>query len=212
MATGNPELIDHIRDAIRLRGPVTFAWFMEQALYHPAHGYYSSGRAQIGRGGDYFSNVSVGPLFGRLMAQQFAEMWKTLDRPNEFKIIEQGAHEGDFARDVLEATRERHPEFSDKLRYVIVEPFPILQARQAKALKYFGDKVEWRKSLGDLGPFHGIHFSNELIDAMPVRLVQWTGSEWLERHVTENGDDFTLVNLPIADAELLARLQHIPMP
>ncbi|MGZ4985563.1 MAG: SAM-dependent methyltransferase, partial [Chthoniobacterales bacterium] len=125
MASGVPQLIEEIRATIRARGPVSFAWFMEQALYHPTHGYYSSGRAKIGRSGDYFSNVSVGPLFGRLMAAQFAEMWEKLGRPNEFKIVEQGAHEGCFARDVLAATRELHPEFFDQLRYVIVEPFPI---------------------------------------------------------------------------------------
>jgi hypothetical protein len=78
LQTGDAALVRHIRDEIEARGPVTFAWFMEQALYHPAHGYYSSGRCTVGRRGDYFTNVSVGPLFGRLMAAQFAEMWETL--------------------------------------------------------------------------------------------------------------------------------------
>ena len=88
---------------------------MEQALYHPAHGYYSSGRAKIGRAGDYFTSVSVGPLFGRLMAAQFAEIWETLGRPADFTIVEQGAHGGEFARDVLAAAQERTPEFHDAL-------------------------------------------------------------------------------------------------
>ena len=51
---GNPELISLIRDEIAKRGPVSFAWFMQQALYHSEHGYYSSGRCAIGRRGDYF--------------------------------------------------------------------------------------------------------------------------------------------------------------
>src|SRR5207244_6800022 len=99
--TGNPVLIDFIRRAIRQTGPVTFEWFMEQALYHPELGYYSSGRCAIGRRGDYFTNVSVGPLFGRLLAAQFAEMWELMGRPDNFVMVEQGAHHGDFARDVL---------------------------------------------------------------------------------------------------------------
>jgi len=60
---------------------------MEQALYHPEDGYYSSGRAAIGRRGDYFSNVSVGPLFGKLLAAQFEEMWEALGRPDNFFIV-----------------------------------------------------------------------------------------------------------------------------
>src|SRR5437762_12311059 len=90
MLTGDQALTDFIRQTIRERGPVPFDWFMEQALYHPEFGYYSSGQCQIGRHGDYFTNVSVGPLFGRLLAAQFAEMWEILGRPGDFTIVEQG--------------------------------------------------------------------------------------------------------------------------
>ncbi len=212
MPTGNPELIAFIREKIRACGPVSFAWFMEQALYHPMHGYYSSGRARIGRAGDYFSNVSVGPLFGRLMARQFAEMWEKLGRPNEFKIVEQGAHEGDFARDVMEAVRDSHPGFFEQLRYAIVEPVPLLQSRQTEALSKFRDKVEWTESLKATPPFRGVHFSNELIDAMPVHLLKWTGKEWLERHVAEKENVFTFVELPLSRGDLRQRTQLIPLP
>ena len=82
---------------------------MEQALYHPEHGYYSSGRCAIGRRGDYFTSVSVGPLFGKLLAGQFAEIWRALGRPNDFVIVEQGAHHGEFATDVLESAARREP-------------------------------------------------------------------------------------------------------
>ena len=101
MLTGDQALSDFIRQKIRRDGPVTFAWFMEQALYHPELGYYSSGRCQIGRQGDYFTNVSVGPLFGKMLAAQFTEMWEVLGRPDEFTIVEQGAHSGDFANALL---------------------------------------------------------------------------------------------------------------
>src|ERR1700682_4660777 len=113
-------LAEFIRAEIKKRGPQSFAWFMKQALYHPKHGYYSSDRSAIGRRGDYFTNVSVGPLFGRLLAAQFAEMWESMGRPDDFAIVEQGAHHGDFARDVLEAGRERAPDFFSALRYWII--------------------------------------------------------------------------------------------
>src|SRR5471030_2527501 len=114
---------------------------MEQALYHPEHGYYSSGRASIGWKGDYFTNVSVGPLFGQLLAAQFTEVWERLGQIDKFTIVEQGAHGGEFACDVLSALSEKSPEFFSTLRYSIIEPFPVLQDRQSRALKEFGDRV-----------------------------------------------------------------------
>src|SRR5262245_62148086 len=141
---------------------------MQQALYHPEHGYYSSGRSAIGREGDYFTNVSVGPLFGKLLAAQFAEIWQELGRIDNFVIVEQGAHDGQFARDVLQSAQHRSPEFFAALRYRIIEPFPILREQQRKTLEAFPGRIEWATSVE---PFTGIHFSNELLDAMPVRLI-----------------------------------------
>ena len=61
-------LSELIRDQIRLQGPVSFYWFMEQALYHPQFGYYCSARKRIGRAGDYYTNVSVGKAYGEILA------------------------------------------------------------------------------------------------------------------------------------------------
>jgi SAM-dependent MidA family methyltransferase len=165
---------------------------MEQALYHPRHGYYSSGRCAIGRKGDYFTNVSVGPLFGRLMLAQFAEIWKQLGKADNFVIVEHGAHDGQFARDLLESAKARTPEFFEALRYRIIEPFPVLRERQSQMLEPFRNKVEWRDSLK---PFAGIHFSNELLDAMPVRLV----SSGVEKFVDLQHDRFVFVERPVSN-------------
>lgn len=211
MLTGDQALTELIRQAIRKTGPVSFAWFMEQALYHPEFGYYSSGRCEIGRRGDYFTNVSVGPLFGRLLAGQFAEMWGVLGQPGEFTIVEQGAHHGDLARDVLSAAQRQAPEFFAALRYRIIEPFRILRERQAEALQGFDGQVGWEKTLDDLEPFCGVHFSNELLDAMPVHLLErQTGSEWEERLVDDSSDGFTFVAKPIGDENLRRQAAKIP--
>ena len=210
MQAGNPDLVALIRARIRREGPVSFAWFMEQALYHPKLGYYSSGRCAIGRCGDYFTNVSVGPLFGRLLAAQFADMWELLGRPDDFTIVEQGAHHGDFARDVLAAAGEKGGEFFSALHYRIIEPFPILQERQMEALRDSREKVDWENSLENLKPFCGVHFSNELLDAMPVHLISRdSGVEWRERRVAESADGFTFVAEPIHDAKLRQHLESI---
>ena len=183
-----------MRAKIEKHGPQSFAWFMQQALYHPEHGYYSSGCCAIGRKGDYFTNVSVGPLFGHLLAAQFTEIWEQFGRPDDFVTVEQGAHDGQFARDVLESVQKRAPEFFAALRYRIVEPFPILQEGQAQTLEPFRDRIEWCDSLQ---PFVGVHFSNELLDAMPVRLI----SGCREKFVDVDGDKFVFVERP-ADEDM----------
>ena len=163
---------------------------MQQALYHPEHGYYASGCCRIGRAGDYFTNVSVGPVFGQLLAAQFLEIWEQLKTIDDFTIVEQGAHDGQFARDVLEFAQKHAPAFFAALRYRIVEPFPRLQERQCQTLEALQHKVEWRE---ELQPFAGVHFSNELLDAMPVRLI----ADGKERLVGLDGDKFVFVEQPL---------------
>jgi len=192
-----------LRAEIARRGPIPFRDFMERALYHPEHGYYSSGRAAIGRGGDFFTNVSVGPLFGRLLAVQFEEMRQHLGGPEDFTIVEQGAHDGAFAFDVLSHLR-------GSLRYVIVEPSARARAAQQTRLGVFAESVSWVPSLAELPPFTGVHFSNELIDAFPVHLVTWTGAEWFERHVAVAGDAFVFTDAPLSSAALRERLARLP--
>ena len=213
--TGNPTLIDLIRAEIQKRGPQSFAWFVKQALYHPEHGYYSSGRCAIGRRGDYFTNVSVGPLFGQLLAAQFAEIWEQLGKIDNFVIVEQGAHHGDFAHDVLESVRRRWPDFFAALRYRVIEPFSILQNRQSLTLAEFENKIEWRASIDALEPFTGVHFSNELLDSVPVHLIVSAepnpgSSEWREKFVALNGDAFAFVDQPIGYSKLREHLQKLP--
>lgn len=204
--TGNPLLIAKIRAQIAAHGPMTFRDFMAASLYDPEHGFYTSARAQIGRRGDFFTNVSVGPLFGQLLARQFAEMWERLGKPDEFRIVEQGANNGDFAADVLRAAA---PDFRAALRYTIIEPAPRLRARQQETLGEFLDRLTWCESLAQLAPFCGVHFSNELLDALPVHLLRFREGAWRERGVDEN---LVLIDLPVCDENLSVRLKLLPLP
>ena len=90
-----------------------FDRFMEMALYHPGLGYYAKigGPSPIGRSGDFYTSVSAGPLFGRLLARQFFQMWRVLGKPDPFWIIEQGAHDGQLACDILEWCRAETSDF-----------------------------------------------------------------------------------------------------
>src|SRR2546430_4239189 len=139
-----------IRQKLAQADVMTFRDFMELALYHPEHGYYASGRASIGRRGDFFTNVSVGPLFGKLLASQFAEIWEKLGRPQAFTIVEQGAHDGVFAGDVLRALRQSAGECFAATSYIIAEPFLIWRDRQQKNLRESADKTSWVASIEEI--------------------------------------------------------------
>jgi SAM-dependent MidA family methyltransferase len=162
---------------IASEGPLTFARFMNLALYDPVTGYYASGRGKIGKRGDFFTNVSVGPVFGYILAGQFREMWFRLGRPNRFALVEQGANDGQLALDILSAMDE---EALAAIEYWIVEPFPILRRLQEQTLRAFGTKVHWAEDLHALPVFDGVHLSNELVDALPFHLVRSKGEEWEE--------------------------------
>lgn len=179
MCAKSPALADIIAAEIADSGPLTFARYMALALYHPELGYYASGRAKIGPAGDFFTSVSVGPVFGRILAGQFGEIWHRLGEPPEFSIVEQGANDGMLAADILNALDPRI-----NASYGIIEPSPVLRERQQSTLRTHAARVRWVSSLEELPPFDGVHFSNELLDALPFHLARSTGSAWEELFVT----------------------------
>ena len=216
MTTGDPKLIEIIRAEISAHGPMSFARFMELALYEPERGYYSSGRAAIGRQGDFFTNVSVGSVFGQLLGTQFAEVWEKLGRPPHFTIVEHGAHDGTFAADALTALSQSSPECFNTIRYIIAEPFPVWHDRQQERLASFGHRIRWVGSINQLEPFVGVHFSNEVFDALPVHLVLSEVAKngtvvWNERFVSISDNDFELVTGPVSDPHLEIALRRVPL-
>jgi SAM-dependent MidA family methyltransferase len=95
-------LEDALIAAIAARGPITFADYMQIALYHPQGGYYTSAtRPPQGWGGDYLTSTDLGPLFGAAIGRQLAQIWDLLGHPMPFVVLEDGAGRGDLARDVL---------------------------------------------------------------------------------------------------------------
>jgi len=101
-----------LADRIRRFGPLTFADYMRECLYHPIHGYYSKPEAK--RFADYYTNADVHPIFGRLLARQFAEMWEHLDRPEKFMFVEAGAGVGRLASHILDFSAQNFPIFIER--------------------------------------------------------------------------------------------------
>jgi SAM-dependent MidA family methyltransferase len=156
-------------------GPITFAKYMDACLYDPEHGYYTRA-GQVPRR-DYFTSVDASPIFGRLLARQFQEMWVQLEKPAGFLLVELGAGTGNLAAQILDFTAESFPEFYGALRYVGVERSA---ARRATAAATTGPLAKHVAAahiaiVSDM-PVQilcGCIFSNEFFDALPVhRLVR----------------------------------------
>jgi SAM-dependent MidA family methyltransferase len=209
---GFSPLASFIRERILRAGPVPFPWFMEQALYHAEYGYYSTPRTRIGRHGDFYTNASVGSTFGQIVAAQIVEMWGALGRPGDFKVIEQGAEDGQLAIDVLSAI-EKASDPAIRFAYIIIEPIAAKQAEQRSRLEHrFPAKIQWVAALTDLKAINGVFISNELVDAMPVHLVEYRESHWYERYVTCSAKNFEFVSLPIASPEVVDAVSKLPVP
>jgi SAM-dependent MidA family methyltransferase len=204
------QLESRLHSLISKNGPLTFAEFMSAALYDPEHGYYGSAKAGIGREGDFYTSVSAGPLFGRMLARQFAQMWEHLGRPTQWTLVEQGAHNGDLAADVLEALRTQAPACFDATQLFIVEPLACYRSIQQEKLAPYRRQASWFSDSLSLPSFTGIHYSNELLDAFPVHRLQRGTDEWQELRVTNAGETFGWVPVPIDDPELSRAAKQLP--
>jgi SAM-dependent MidA family methyltransferase len=172
-------LAELLAERIRRFGPMTFADYMRECLYHPVHGYYSKVEAK--RFADYYTSVDVHPIFARLLARQFAEMWENLGRPAGFLLVEGGAGVGRFAAQVLDFCEAKLPEFYCALRYVAVERSAsrreqaAIRAQRHTAAGHFAVSAEVPARIPA-----GCFFSNELVDALPVHRVVMEDSHRLK--------------------------------
>jgi SAM-dependent MidA family methyltransferase len=182
-----------IEQEIRSHGPIPFSRYMHLCLYHPELGYYSRNAAQFGKAGDFYTSSDVHAVFGRLLARQFDEMWRVLDRPAHIEIREFGPGRGLFAQDVLDWSEKKFPEFFAALRYTLIEQSPALRAqierkverhlKSGKARISFGvaqrfsTAIEAPMGTGALASeVPAIFFANEFFDALPVEIISTQGS------------------------------------
>jgi SAM-dependent MidA family methyltransferase len=195
---------EKIVNEIRQTGAISFARFMELALYCPVFGYYERDEDSVGKGGDFYTSPSVGAVFGELLAFQFADWLEQIEvsRRNEpmaagkgafdrFRLVECGAHRGHLAGDVLAWMRRHRPALFDRLEYWLVEPSEVRRGWQRQRLSPCAEKTKWVDSVDRLGDdVEGILFCNELLDAMPVHRWGWDAplKRWFEWGVTLEGE------------------------
>lgn len=178
-AAASRDLHAHIAAAITAAGGwISFARYMELALYTPGLGYYSGGAHKFGAAGDFITAPELTPLFAQTLAGQAAQVM-ALSAPH---IIETGGGSGALATDLLLALEQRGA-LPDS--YAILELSGELRARQADTLRqrapHLLGRVAWLDALPE--KFSGFVVGNEVLDAMPVHLVHWHADVTLERGV-----------------------------
>lgn len=179
-----------LAERIRARGPMTFAEYMSECLYHPAYGYYGGG--SLRRLTDYYTSVDVHPIFGRLLTRQFMGMWEILGRPQPFWLVEAGAGAGGLAAHILDfAAEDAASEFYPSLRYCAVEVSATRRkALAAKLERHIGAGRAFFVSELPAEIPEGCIFSNELLDALPVHRVIVEDGELHEIYVDLEGESF----------------------
>ncbi|MDO5652635.1 MAG: SAM-dependent methyltransferase [Brachymonas sp.] len=181
-------LAAHIRQAVAAAdGWLPFDRFMHLALYTPGLGYYARGDQQLGRlpqdGSDFVTAPELSPLFGQTLAVQVAE---ALQHTQTDTVYEFGAGSGALAEQVLDALAANGTTLR---QYAIVDVSTRLRQRQQQRLVRFGAQVQWLDALPEV--MTGVVLGNEVLDAMPVQLLQRTAGAWHERGVVvlDNAED-----------------------
>lgn len=170
-----------IRSRLETSGPVPFERFMAWCLYHPLHGYYTSGRTRVGHDqGDYTTAPHLSVVFARCLARLIAAADKALSSPRPFTLLEGGPGEGRLARDLLDSLQERAPELYRRLLYIPEERSRALRERQAVALSAHHARIALNATDRR---FVGLYLSNELLDSFPVHRLVRSGGDLLEIHV-----------------------------
>lgn len=164
-ASHSREVAAAIRVAIDAAGgSISFAEFMQHALYAPGLGYYSAGAAKLGAAGDFVTAPEISPLFGAVLARQSANVFEQLGGGD---ILEPGAGTGALAVSLLRKLDELG---ALPARYLILEVSPDLQERQEERLRAevpeLLSRVTWLAHLP--AEFSGVVIANEVVDALPV--------------------------------------------
>ena len=184
-------------------GKITFSEFMEIALYWPQGGYYT-GREPVGAHGDYYTSPAVHPSFGALLAVQLLQMWRHMDRPTSFTVLELGAGNGLLCRDIGAYAAELPDGFAEALRYICSDRRPTMAVESGTP--------GTSRVLADGLPFNGLTgciLSNEYLDAFPVHQVVMTADGLKEVYVGLDGEELVELTDKPSDPGLAGRLDNL---
>ena len=180
-----------IRRRIAEQGRITFAEFMEVALYWPVSGFYST-RHTVSPYDNFYTAARAHPAFATLLSLQIFQFWHLLERPHPFWVVEMGGADGLLAKDILRYSPRLPDSFQDSLRYLCLDRSQV-PGRPGGVQRITSEGVPLK---GIVGCF----LSNELVDAFPVHRVTMADGQLREVYVT------------VRDGALLEEISELSTP
>ncbi len=193
-------LEERLIDLIKLKGPITVADYMSDALGHPHEGYYMR-QSPIGAEGDFTTAPEISQVFGELIGLWLVEAWQAMGAPESFNLVELGPGRGVLMEDILRAARLR-PGFAKAAQVWLVETSGRLRLQQQKRLRSTEAKPLWADDYADISPGPSLIVANEFFDCLPIRQFERVSNGWRER----------LVGLDERSAGLVFTLDETPPP
>jgi NADH dehydrogenase [ubiquinone] 1 alpha subcomplex assembly factor 7 len=176
-----------IRETIAENGPMSLETYMTFALAHPVHGYYAS-KMPLGKSGDFITAPEISQMFGELIGLWCVAVWRAINKPHPFLLVELGPGRGSLMADALRAARVA-PDFLGAIDLRLVETNEALQRSQRGALKNSRVAARWHKTVEELPSGPAIIVANEFFDCLPVRHFVRGKDGWHERLVGLDGEE-----------------------
>ena len=193
-----------IRSLINLKGKITFAEFMDIAMFSPQCGYYNSPDIW-GVQGDYYTSPMVHPGFSAMLSIQLFQMWDVLNKPDPFHVVELGCGNGILGEGILSYSRNLSTRFANSLQYIFID-------RVARSAQGSGDSFQYIES--DRLPISnltGCFLSNELLDSFPVHRVTVKNGELKELYVGQRDNELTEIIDNLSNPQLEQRFIDLNM-
>ena len=185
--TASP-LSTHLKALIEADGPLTAARYMQEALLHPVHGYYTT-REPFGIAGDFITAPEISQVFGELIGLWCAAVWQQTGSPSKIALVEFGPGRGTLMADALRAARIV-PGFRDAIEVHLVEASPRLRALQRETLSDI--EVTWHDTAETLPNHPSLILGNEFFDALPIRQLIHRDGLWRERCIAWDNESGAL--------------------
>lgn len=205
-----------IINEIKTIGQVTFAQYMEMALYHPLAGYYTLGNEIIGAQGDFYTAPDVSHFFGKLLADQIHQMWVICGKPQQWVLVEYGAGKGLLAKDLINHCENKYMDMYLVMKYIIIEKSPSMIKKQKQILSQVSQPsrgISWLEDQKELSlePITGCIFSNELFDSFPVHRVVKQKGKIYEIYVAYEQGQLSEVYGPLSSMEIENYMEELPL-
>jgi SAM-dependent MidA family methyltransferase len=157
---------------------ISFYEYMNDCLYHPGLGYYMNQKQKIGKQGDFYTSSSVHPVFAQTIVDVVVDIFQRTGK--EVHFCEMGAGTGSFAKQFLDYLQREYSAVYENATYSLIEKSGYHQEQQRNLLNEHMDHIRWVSDISEEGGFSGVFFSNELVDAFPVYLVEKQKGQLME--------------------------------